>query len=201
MKKICNTIIIAAGIALLFGLPCKAQEPPFEVHPLTPAQPMPQTLMYKGENATPTPLTNELGAITIVNIWATWCTPCLKEMPTLDALQRRYAAAGLKIIPLAMDEDPTPITRFYAQANLHNLPILFDPLKSAATSWDVKTYPTTYILKGNEVIAYLAGADDWYRPAARAYIENLLRDAAATNANKPAPVRPHRPIYDVNTGF
>lgn len=201
MKKICNALIIAACIALFAAMHGVAQEPAFNVHALTSAQPLPHTLMYKGKNAYPTPLVQELGAISIVNIWATWCTPCLKEMPTLDALQRRYAAAGLKVIPLAMDEDPTPISRFYTQANLHNLPIYFDPLKSAATIWDVKTYPTTYILKGDEVIAYLAGADDWYRPAARAYIEALLRDVAPNSTDKPTALHPHRPIYDVNTGF
>src|ERR1700758_1674476 len=68
----------------------------------TPGQPAP-ALVIEELNGTAFDLANQRGKVVIVNFWATWCPPCRKEMPALDAFYRRYKAAGLEMIGLSAD--------------------------------------------------------------------------------------------------
>lgn len=55
------------------------------------------------------------GQLVLLNFWASWCEPCLEEMPRLSAWQRNYGAAGLRVIGISMDDDMTPVKRLLAK--------------------------------------------------------------------------------------
>jgi len=118
------------------------------------------------------------GPVTVVNLWATWCPPCVKEMPTLAALQTAYGAR-MKVAAIDMDkaEDADKARAFIAM----HAPLAFyqDPKSAFAFSLDptAEGYPTTLIYdrKGRER-ARLSGGADWNGPDAHAVIDALLAE-------------------------
>jgi len=64
----------------------------------------------------------------LLNIWATWCAPCRKEMPTLDRLQARFGGKDFLAIALSLDREGAPaVRRFYEKLGLEKLGIYVDP--------------------------------------------------------------------------
>lgn len=114
--------------------------------------------------------------VKVVNLWATWCAPCVKEMPTLAALQSAYPNR-IKVIAVSMDrsEDREKARAFMAQ----HPPLAFyqDPEYALAFALDppAEGFPTTVIYDGKGLErARLSGAADWSGPDARAVVEALL---------------------------
>lgn len=114
--------------------------------------------------------------VVVVNLWATWCAPCVREMPTLAALQAAYPGRVL-VAPISMDkaEDREKARAFIAE----HRPLPFYQDMSLALPFALRPaaegFPTTVIYdgKGRER-ARLAGPADWNGPNARAVIEALL---------------------------
>ncbi len=111
------------------------------------------------------------GQWVVVNFWATWCAPCLGEMPTLS----RLAEGGIPVITVATGRNPpAAIERFFAEAGIDNLPILRDPRSELARSLGILGLPVTLILdpEGREA-ARLIGDAAWDTPEALAVIAAL----------------------------
>ncbi len=114
--------------------------------------------------------------VLVVNLWATWCAPCVKEMPTLARLQAAYPGR-LVVAPVSMDRlaDREKARTFIAE----HPPLGFyqDPKYALAFALDppAEGFPTTvvYDAKGRER-ARLSGATDWSGPDARALVEALI---------------------------
>ena len=118
------------------------------------------------------------GPVTVVNLWATWCPPCVKEMPTLAALQAAYGDR-IKVDAISVDkaEDAGRAREFIA---LH-APLAFyqDPKSAFAFALDPEPegYPTTLIYdRHGRERARLSGGADWNGPDARAVIDALLAE-------------------------
>jgi thiol-disulfide isomerase/thioredoxin len=116
------------------------------------------------------------GRVMVVNLWATWCAPCVKEMPTLARLQADYPGR-VRVIPISMDEihDRERARAFIAE----HPPLAFyqDPASALAFALDpaVESFPTTLIYDaGGHERARLAGAADWSGADARAVVESVL---------------------------
>ncbi len=104
----------------------------------------------------------------VLNLWATWCVPCIAEMPALDALAR--AVAGDKIAVLALSSDrggAPPVERFYREKGIQTLPVLLDPRGDAARALGARGIPTTLLIdRAGKEQGRLEGAADWSSPAA-----------------------------------
>lgn len=128
------------------------------------------------------------GRHVLVNVWATWCAPCRKEMPSLDRLARRLAGGSLAIVPLSIDELGAAVVRpFYERLGLENLPIYVDPSKKAMQALGVIGIPTTLIIgpDGRE-IARMTGPAHWDAPATVRRISEII-GAAPGRADAPGP--------------
>lgn len=88
------------------------------------------------------------GKIVLVDFWASWCVPCRKELPALDALQKKYADAGKPVVILAVniDKDRVNAEKLLAAIKIGALKILLDPDGKVAGAYDVPTMPSSFII-------------------------------------------------------
>ncbi len=108
----------------------------------------------------------------VINLWATWCVPCVAEMPALQAMARALAGDRVAVLALSSDRGGAPVVRkFYAEHGIDALPVWLDPKGMAARAWGARGLPTTLIIDrtGREV-ARVEGAVDW---ASGATLERL----------------------------
>ena len=115
----------------------------------------------------------------VVNFWATWCTPCTAEMPTLERLWHEYRARGLVVLGVSVDRGgPRALLEPYITLHELTFPILLDPDLKTAGAWRVTSLPATFIVKpGGEVVGMASGAREWNSAEMRALLETLLRAA------------------------
>lgn len=102
------------------------------------------------------------GKPTLVNLWATWCAPCVVEMPALEALAAREGDA-LNVVALSQDLDGRAlVTQFFSQRDFRELEANLDPQMQFMTTLRLDTLPTTilYDARGREVWR-MRGLADW----------------------------------------
>lgn len=108
-----------------------------------------------------------LGTPTVVNFWASWCVPCIKELPTLHALSKS-GKLDLAVLPLNQDGGPQASVRaFMAKHGVEELGDYQDPKMNVAGALGVEVLPTTILFdaEGKEVWRYV-GELDWTGPEA-----------------------------------
>jgi thiol-disulfide isomerase/thioredoxin len=104
------------------------------------------------------------GKVVLLNFWATWCAPCVEEMPTLDALESDLRDEGLKVLAVSEDaggrDQVEPFLR--EKLNLDNLEIFLDPKGRLGGAMGLRGMPTTFLIdaRGN-VVGGMEGPADW----------------------------------------
>ena len=112
----------------------------------------------------------------VVNFWATWCAPCVREMPALDRLRATLAPDGIDVLALSEDRGGAPVVReFYRVNGIEHLPISLDKGARAVRAFSVRGLPTTVLIDadGNEV-GRLTGAAEWDTDAAAAFVRACI---------------------------
>ena len=125
-------------------------------------------LHFTAADGTPRSLADYAGRAVVLNLWATWCVPCVREMPSLDDLAKTVAGDGIVVLPVSSDHGGAAVVqRFYADHGIGQLPILLDPMSAMAHALNVRGIPTTLLIdpQGQEV-GWLEGAADWSSPDA-----------------------------------
>ena len=126
-------------------------------------------------------LADYAGHAVVLNLWATWCVPCVREMPALDDLAGLMAKDGIVVLPVSSDHGgAATVERFYADRGIKHLPVLLDPGSRMAHTLGVNGIPTTFLIDhdGNEV-GWLEGAADWSAPDTLAVIRKLANGQKA----------------------
>ena len=107
-------------------------------------------------------LNNYKGKLVILNFWATWCTPCKKEMPSLDSLKSNKVLDNLEIFPINIGKDNlTKSQKFFSELNIINLDIYFDNPITLTKELSLRGVPTTIIFnkKGKEFARIIGSID------------------------------------------
>jgi len=118
------------------------------------------------------------GKYVLLNFWATWCAPCRKEMPSLDALQKEFGGENFQVVTIATGRNqPAVIRRFFEQVGVDSLPGYRDPKQKVARDMFVLGLPISVILnpEGHE-IARLRGDANWYSDSARAIFGAMISE-------------------------
>ena len=120
------------------------------------------------------------GKVVVFNLWATWCPPCIREMPDLNALQAEFKDRDFIVVPVASGkqgrEDPA---EFLRTRDLTALTTYYDPDSLFLRTFDLETLPTTFVIDRNgNMRGGVIGDADWYSDQARTLVEALLNEPA-----------------------
>lgn len=135
-------------------------------------------LNFAGPDGETQTLEDYKGKTVLLHFWATWCAPCVEELPTLQALQQERAGAHFVILPVALDYNVphTQVGKFMKKHGAGDLPVFLVPQNDP--SWDTLTgfaLPTSFLIGPDGRVLYkMVGDADWTAKSSLAFIDNLL---------------------------
>jgi thiol-disulfide isomerase/thioredoxin len=125
------------------------------------------------------------GRVVVLNVWATWCVPCRKEMPTLDRLQARLGGKDFLVVALSIDRKGVEAVRgFYQEVGVENLAIYVDPSGRASRGLGLPGVPTTLLIdqEGREV-ARKMGEAEWDGSEMVSLVERTMHGQSASKSD------------------
>lgn len=127
------------------------------------------------------------GRVVLLNIWATWCVPCRKEMPTLDRLQARLGGKHFLVMALSIDRKGVEAVRaFYQEVGVKNLTIYLDPSGKGSHALAIPGVPTTLLIDGEgREVARKMGEAEWDSAEIVSLIERMVHGQSASSAGEP----------------
>lgn len=113
------------------------------------------------------------GQVVLVHFWATWCPPCIEELPSLQALRESHRDAGLEVIAVAADSRKAVLD--FIERFPFELPVVIDAYGDAMHAYRVRGLPTTIVLDRNgSILGRAIGQIDWEDPGVIQRLESLL---------------------------
>ena len=141
------------------------------------AEPRPVTdTVFQDENGAPLRLANFAGKIVLVNLWATWCAPCRREMPELDRLQERLGGADFHVLALAVDRGGAKkVKAFFEEIGIKHLKPYVDPTTKAFRIFKAYGLPTSIVVGRNgRELGRLIGPAAWDTPDALRLMRHFI---------------------------
>ena len=191
VKLFILTLFIVTGGAVATALADKGDTPPLTgaMHEFilqTPPAPAPAVAFSDGDNAT-LGFKDFRGKVTLVNLWATWCAPCVKEMPSLEALKQARGSGDFDVVTISEDRSGLKVVDpFFEKNGLKSLPRYIDAESTVGRAFRVRGLPTTVLLDrdGNEIGRFEGGAD-WSGPDALALIDWAIKQKGSQTGTLP----------------
>jgi cytochrome c biogenesis protein CcmG, thiol:disulfide interchange protein DsbE len=160
VRKVCATLFV--GLLLITG--CDRGS-----HPGNIDKPAPQFVLSDGTQTVD--LSKLRGRVVVLNLWATWCAPCIEELPSLLALQRQQP--NLAIIAVSWDEDPDVYHRFLIQHHVDLLTVR-DQNHKVDSLYGTVQIPETYIIDRQGILRRkFVNAQDWTSPEIAGYLAKM----------------------------
>jgi cytochrome c biogenesis protein CcmG/thiol:disulfide interchange protein DsbE len=115
------------------------------------------------------------GSVVVINFWATWCPPCRKELPSLNATFNRYAGADdFQVLTILYQDTPADAKKYFAEEG-YKMPILIDDTSKVAEDYGLSGVPETYIVdKAGNLVKFFVGPMEFDSPDALQYFDKLL---------------------------
>jgi thiol-disulfide isomerase/thioredoxin len=175
-----TALAVAAGTLAAAALPIKSQAQKLQpvaggIQRVSPPA-APPDLPFVAQDGSEHRLSEFKGKGMVVNMWATWCAPCVAEMPSLQALAKALAPQDIAVLPLSSDRGGAEaVAEWYRDHGITALPVLLDPKGAIAQAVKARGIPTTLIIDtSNLIVARLEGGADWSSPEAEALIRKLV---------------------------
>ena len=185
--------LTAAGLVAATWSIAMAQEPSrnFIIHEA--AKPI-EAIQFEDADGQPRSLADFRGKIVLLNIWAAWCGPCRKEMPTLDRLQTALGGADFEVVALSIDRRTEAVRKFFTDVGIQKLSMYLDSSAKVTRQIGAVGLPTTLLIdrEGGEV-GRLIGPAEWDSPYMAALISCVIAgDDAAHSSNESEPATTSR---------
>lgn len=136
------------------------------------------TLAFTDEQGNAKPFNPKPYKLSVIHFWAIWCASCIEELPQVDKAAKTYAAKGMQVIAVSMDDKNSmpKIKKFYGEHQITSLSTYFDPNNASFQSTHLAGLPGTLFLdKDGKEIAHAEGPLDWSSPEVTAFIESHLK--------------------------
>ncbi len=139
-----------------------------------------QDFILSDSDGTTKKLSDYKGNVVILSFWASWCTPCLVELPTFAEIEKKFHDQGLRILPVNVDEGEIGKTfskEFWAKKNF-KFPSFIDSQKQLAQAFEVDMLPSNFVIdrKGRLVFSGF-GANDWSSSETQEFLQGLLQES------------------------
>jgi cytochrome c biogenesis protein CcmG/thiol:disulfide interchange protein DsbE len=124
----------------------------------------------QGQRVTPTTFG---GKVLVLNFWATWCAPCVEEIPSLNEFQKKFADSGVVVVAVSIDKNEQKYRTF-----LDRIHVFFetarDPNADISNEYGTFRYPETYIIKDGRIMRKFPNAENWLSDEMTQYVQSLL---------------------------
>lgn len=137
---------------------------------------LPEDLAFVDENGNEIAFNSLKGQVVLINLWATWCVPCVKEMPDLDRLAVEMDGKPFRVLALSQDRGGAEaVSEFFEKNGIDNLDILLDPRGAIARKMGARGLPTSFVYDGKgDLKGKLEGIARWDAPAVIGYFDQLI---------------------------
>jgi len=142
---------------------------------MEPLKPVPPLTFVDGEGRR-VDLTDFKDKLVLLNLWATWCAPCVKEMPALDRLQAQLGGPGFEVVALSVDRGgKDQVQPFFQRIGVRNLGLYLDPASASMQTLSLRGLPTTLLVdqEGRE-LGRIEGAVEWDSPEVMAFLRKHM---------------------------
>lgn len=135
----------------------------------------PDIALKDGEGATAN-LSTVLKKVNLINVWATWCAPCVQEMPSIVKLYGEYGAKGLEVISLNVDENPEEVLAPFRERMGMLFPVFIDPAGELSDKLGIEALPLTFVVDSKrKILAVERGEMNWNSSGFRTQVDGWLK--------------------------
>ncbi|HEX9760542.1 MAG TPA: TlpA disulfide reductase family protein [Candidatus Acidoferrales bacterium] len=160
-------LITAAGLLMVFA------SPSFRQGERSVAGRTPPDFAFTLDGK-PTSLAEQRGKVVVVNFWATWCPPCVDEMPALNRLHQILLPEGGLVVGVSVDENSAAYENFLQQYQIR-FPNYREPTRQLSADYGSVMYPETYIIgRDGRMARKIIGPQEWDKPPMLEYLRGLL---------------------------
>ena len=140
-----------------------------------PIRLVPKLVFYDVDDK-PLAISEYKGRGVVLNFWATWCAPCVKEMPDLDRLHALLKKEGIDVLALSVDRDALRLSKkFYKINAIRHMPVLIDKNRKVLRRLSIRGLPTTVLINPDGMeVGRIVGAIEWNSPENVAFLRHVL---------------------------
>ncbi len=126
-------------------------------------------------NGSSVSLSDFRGKVVMVHFWATWCPPCVEELPTLAKLNQSLAGKDFEMLAVSVDEGGADAVTSFLRRNNLDVPVLLDTAHAISSQYGTYKFPETYILDREGIVRYkIIGPRDWRDPGALQILQSMI---------------------------
>jgi peroxiredoxin len=121
-------------------------------------------------------LTDYRGKVVLLNIWATWCAPCVAEMPSMQKLYQELKDEGFLILAVSLDESGVEAVKPFVKMHKLDFPVLLDTKGEIKSLYQITGIPESFVIdKSGTIVERIVGPRDWATSGAIRYFRNFLQ--------------------------
>ena len=173
-KEVVFSIALVVGIVLLTAVLLLAKRTGHR--PVREGEQAPAFTLPSVDNR-PVSLPDFRNKVVLVHFWATWCPPCVEEMPKLEQLYRAFQGKGLEIVAVSVDETGADAVAPFMRKHGITFPVLLDPGGPTAKRYGTYKYPETYVVDRQGKVRYkVIGGLEWTSPETVTALQRLVEE-------------------------